>query len=296
MIAEKMHTSMISDLRRSGDKLLKAKLKKGAKKDADKNACETMLSQLAPLGDLFVDSTGDAWMSSEAMRKVVIIGNVSLGMVFDKLNGIDQRAFVKYLLMLQALALVSQGIEGAEASELDGNSSELELTLNTFKEVQADPEAAEVSLRKGLAAAPGDALLSVLLRLAEAYKTLSDLAGLENLFAGTKIGDLAKEISSEIDLSGIDTTKPEAFFDLNNLMGSNSPLPNIIGQVSSKIQGKLASGELSQADLFGEAMNLMKTIDLGKMSSMCPPGAAGAGPGGGLNDIFGLMTSMMKNA
>lgn len=66
------------------------------------------------------------------------------------------------------------------------------------------------------------------------------------------IGNIAKEISSEIDLSEMDIRKPE---DITKLMSGN-----IIGKVGEKIQKKIASGEINQQDLLNEAMSMLGSM------------------------------------
>lgn len=84
------------------------------------------------------------------------------------------------------------------------------------------------------------------------------------------IGNLAKEISEEINLSEFSIEKPD---DIMKLMSGN-----IIGKVGEKIQKKMASGEIKHEQLLSEAMSM-----LGKM--------------GGSSDIFNNpMIKQMMNS
>lgn len=84
------------------------------------------------------------------------------------------------------------------------------------------------------------------------------------------IGNLAKEISEEINLSDFSIEKPD---DIMKLMSGN-----IIGKVGEKIQKKMASGEIKHEQLLSEAMSM-----LGKM--------------GGSSDIFNNpMIKQMMNS
>ena len=103
-----------------------------------------------------------------------------------------------------------------------------------------------------------------------------------NMFAGfenSKICNLAKEITSEIDTSNVKLETQEDIMKLMDFSSSNNILGNIIGKVSSKMQEKMSKGELKQEDLIGEAMNMMSMM------------------GGGAQSFFNnpMMADMMKN-
>ena len=110
------------------------------------------------------------------------------------------------------------------------------------------------------------------------------LKSLEN----SKIADLAKEISSEIDLSQLSAPgqNPEDFLNFANLTDSNSVLGNIVSKVGSKIQGKLSSGELRHDELLSEAVSLIKAFEAGTSSG-------GGGAGG--NPLISEMLNMAKS-
>lgn len=289
-VADQMHKSLLADLRLA-DKLLKAKVKKAARAaPAGSDACGAMLAGLEAAGGAFVGA--EDWTKDEAVRATPVVAKLTVGFVMDTLNGLDRRTFVKYLLMLQALAVVG-GISDDVA-----RAAALDATLSAFKAVQdQDQSAGTAEAVRELTSPLGHEVLSaVLLQLVEAYQTVSDLGDLENLFDGTKIGALAKEISGSIDLSGMASVDASQPFDLNMLMGSNSPLTTIVSQVGSAIQNKIASGELKQEDLFAEALGLMRTLDLSKLAGT-NMGAAGApGGAGGMADMMGMLSGMMGAA
>ena len=104
------------------------------------------------------------------------------------------------------------------------------------------------------------------------------LEGLANMLENSKIANLAKEITDDIDLSKIKVDKPEDMFKViadQNIMG------DIIGKVGNKIQQKLQQGDIKQEDFVKEAMgmlgsmkgnpmfaNIMKTLNTGEMQKM----------------------------
>jgi hypothetical protein len=89
-----------------------------------------------------------------------------------------------------------------------------------------------------------------------------------HLFENSMIGNLAKEISEEINIKDLNVTDPAELLNLENLTNSNNVLGQIVSKVSSKIQNKINSGNLCQSDLVSEAMNLM-----GMMQSSSAPGS-----------------------
>lgn len=89
----------------------------------------------------------------------------------------------------------------------------------------------------------------------------------------TKIGKLAQEISSSIDMSKLNT---DGISNMNDLFsGENNAMSSIIQQVSSVMSDKMQSGELNQEELMAEAFSMM-----GNMKN---------------NDMMDNMMNMMKN-
>jgi hypothetical protein len=80
----------------------------------------------------------------------------------------------------------------------------------------------------------------------------------------SKIGELAKEISKDIDLSKINIDKPEDLLNIDAIFsGQNNMIGDIIGNVGKKIAGKIETGELKQDDLIQEAMSMMSKMNGG---------------------------------
>ena len=89
----------------------------------------------------------------------------------------------------------------------------------------------------------------------------------------TKIGKLAQEISSQIDMSKLNT---DGISNMNDIFsGENNAMSSIIQQVSSVMSDKMQSGELNQEELMSEAFAMM-----GNMKN---------------NDMMDNMMNMMKN-
>jgi hypothetical protein len=112
----------------------------------------------------------------------------------------------------------------------------------------------------------------------------------EDKFLNSSIGNLAKEISEE--LNGDDLKCMENPDDLmkNLLSGEGGGLGNIIQKVSSKLQSKMQNGELNEEALMKEATNMMGMLNpaFSKMAG----GMAGGGMGG-MGNLFSMMGGMM---
>lgn len=103
----------------------------------------------------------------------------------------------------------------------------------------------------------------------------------------SKIANLAKEISEEIDVSSIKIDKPEDIMKMMDFSSSNNVMGDIIKKVSSKITDKIQNGELNQQDLLSEAMGMMSMMG----------GKGGNNPFGGLGDMLNnpLVSEFMKS-
>lgn len=89
----------------------------------------------------------------------------------------------------------------------------------------------------------------------------------------TKIGKLAQEISTKIDMSKLNT---DGINNMNDLFsGENNAMSSIIQQVSSVMSEKMQKGELNQEELMAEAFAMM-----GNMQN---------------NNMMDNMMNMMKN-
>ena len=91
----------------------------------------------------------------------------------------------------------------------------------------------------------------------EAPKTSPEV---ENLFNNGIISDIAKELTSELDLEKMDMGNPknmnEAFSNIMGGGGGNNFF-NLISKVGEKIQKKVETGAINQGDLIKEAHQMM---------------------------------------
>lgn len=109
-----------------------------------------------------------------------------------------------------------------------------------------------------------------------------------NIGQSSKIANLAKEISDEIDINNLKIEKPEDIMKMMDFSGGNNVMGDIIKKVSSKITDKISSGELKHDELLNEAMGMM---------GMMGKGMGGLGGLGGLGDLLNnpMVNELMKN-
>ena len=104
----------------------------------------------------------------------------------------------------------------------------------------------------------------------------------------SKIGELAKEISQDIDVSKLNVTNPEELLNIEGMFsGENNVLGDIIGKVSSKITSKIQNGEIKQDDLMNEAFSMMTKLN-GTNSFMEDMMKSAMNQGGGMMGAGGL--------
>ncbi len=126
---------------------------------------------------------------------------------------------------------------------------------------------------------------------------------LDDLIGDSKIGQLAKEISSQIDVDSLnlDINNPSELLNPANLFGGDNGniLGNLVQQVGTSITEKMNSGELNQQDLVKDAFSLMNKMQSNSsgnpiLDNMMGNMMGNQGGAGGM-DINEMMKNMMGN-
>ena len=175
--------------------------------------------------------------------------------------------------------------------DLDDDKKEILLkkTVDIIKSVDTNNISNEEELEKHLEDILDDDLRKLLMKMYVDRVTVNESVmkldtedidtGLEFL-NNTRIGELAKEISSSIDMSKMNMENPEELLNMNNLFsGSNNMLGDIIQTVGTKITQKIHNGEINQEELMGEALNMMGTLN-------------SSGHGDMMSQMMGMMSGM----
>lgn len=109
----------------------------------------------------------------------------------------------------------------------------------------------------------------------------SDVPDMFKDIEGTSLGQLAKEIMDEVDLSKLSSSLSEGGDILQALSSPDNGVANLLTTVSQKMVSKLATGELKQETLLSDAMKLA-----GKL------GGVGAGGANGLMNMGSMLSSL----
>lgn len=164
-----------------------------------------------------------------------------------------------YLYTLVTLCIVYSEVRDSG----DGSETLVSNVLEVLSRVQAGDAPDEA-----LDGIMEDDVVAVLERLADvtaemaADRPAPELDDVMKSLESSKIADLAKEISSEIDMSKIASMEnPMDLLNFSNMTDSNSVLGNIVSKVGSKIQSKLANGEMRHDELLSDAVSLLKAFD-----------------------------------
>jgi hypothetical protein len=246
---------------------------------------------------------GDDLATNEEIANVEIVQGITIDDAVKVLKGDDLHTFWNYINILIIFAYLYTEAKSA-SSEQEDKSETYSLFIKVVKILSMIQNAQDPTSE--LEDIIDDDIKQLLLKIKVFDSTNDDikiddatdalptpqaefLKGIEN----SKIADLAKEISKEIDISNISIEKPEDVAKLMDFSGSNNFLGNIVSKVSTKLTEKISSGEIKQEDLLSEAMSMMSMLNGG--------GAGGAGGMGGIADILkgmgglGGLGSMMNN-
>lgn len=255
--------------------------------------------------------------SNENVMNACVFKGVKVADVVSKLGELSESNVVtvwNYIYILSALAIVYDNIpektvtteqNTTETVTVDDKETDEEPRLEPIEEATSEDEVMFEKIIKvfGMVQRGDDAfselteildddLRNVLSKISKPNVATDDKDDLMSMFStieNSKICNLAKEISSEIDVSNLKIESPQDVMKLMDFSGSNNVLGNIIGKVSTKIQEKISTGEIKHEDLLGEAMSMMSLMNKG--------GASGLGGLGGLSGLFNnpMMGEMMKN-
>jgi hypothetical protein len=248
---------------------------------------------------------GDDLATNEEIANVEIVQGITIDDAVKVLKGDDLHTFWNYINILIIFAYLYTEAKSAPSEQEDTKKSETYLLFVKVVKILSMIQNAQDPTSE-LEDIIDDDIKQLLLKIKVFESTNDDikideatdalptpptefLQSIEN----SKIADLAKEISKEIDISNISIEKPEDVAKLMDFSGSNNFLGNIVSKVSTKLTEKISSGEIKQEDLLSEAMSMMSMLNGG--------GAGGAGGMGGIADILkgmgglGGLGSMMNN-
>ena len=203
--------------------------------------------------------------SNEEIQAVCIFKNVSVGEVLAHIGEKNVIMTWNYLYVLSALGMLFK-LVGAEPDNEEATTLLFDKVVIAIGIIRGRGTAEAGAVLDDSLEDDIKGVLSKIEKIDEAEATPAGGEGADDvmkMFAGfenSKICNLAKEISSEIDISNVKLDSQEDIMKLMDFSSSNNILGNIIGKVSSKMQEKMSKGEMKQEDLIGEAMNMMSMM------------------------------------
>ena len=247
------------------------------------------------------DAAGSDWQSKVDAE---VFKGVSLQMVLDNVGSADVAIVSKYMYTLGLLNYIFRELDDSNASGVDDLFNSILECIRTM-----DSNGDMSSIMQNIVDDDVKSALENMSKLAVVLPSSADddtgssenkQESSDDFFETSKIGKLAKEISSSIDISKLNIKDPADLLNMQKLMSGegNEGLASIIQQVGSTITSKIQSGELKQEDLIADAMSLVSKLNSGKKGRKGKGGpadlAAALSAMGGMGNMGGMMGDMMK--
>lgn len=212
-----------------------------------------------------VESTIDSIFQSDLVKGVEIMKDITVAKVIEHVTDDYHRILKSFVLIFTLLFTLSKNADGEDGNML------FDKTMNIIREMQNNRPFDEL-----LDEIFEDDVKTILNNLdkvivkkteIEADQTTEDdgsasasTSGFASMIENTKIGEIAKEISKDIDISSLNLEKPEDILNFKN----NNVLGNIVTKVGSTLQSKFEKGELKHDELLQEAMGMLGGLGGGK--------------------------------
>ncbi len=210
---------------------------------------------------------------SSIFNEPLNLDDVDLSAVFAKISKEENRESVwKYL---NTLVLISKTIKS--------KSKRFE---EMFEKEDGVPDMME--MLKNMMGSDGDAEADDDTDADADKEDSGDDEDLVGMLENSKIGSLAKDIASNIDISSLENDIKLDSPDINSIISSlstNDSIKGLMNRVTTSLQEKMETGELNHADLKSEAMEMFDKIKKNKkIKKMMKKGG----------NMQGLMKEMMK--
>ena len=163
----------------------------------------------------------------------------------DLLKIIDDHNIIVENIMLSGNVIIESSSESEEESDSEEDEEENKLK-DAFEKMMKGEKVEENDSEGGEKDAPS-------------------MESMENMFEGSVIGNLAKELSSEINTEGLgDIKNPSDILTmlLNPDSEGQNKLGNIMNNIFQKLDSKFKNGELNQEQLLSEAQKIMGNANM----------------------------------
>ena len=215
----------------------------------------------------YFETIKESFGTNENLFEVVLLPGLSYDDLAKRVGENELDVLKSYVYIFKALVSIYE----------DDDETLLEKVLEIVKAIQHD-DVPEGDVRDKIKDILDDDLSGVLSELLVLMRKNTTTEGQrpsgsgvppvgDNMFSmleNSKIGSLAKEISSEINIGDLNIENPEQLLNFSNLSSSNNALGSIISKVSTKIQEKIERGDISQTELVNEALSLVGMMNQGQ--------------------------------
>lgn len=229
--------------------------------------------------EIIVEKTCDELYNDQSIKNVLPVLNLSFSDINEKLSNHDKPIFYNYIFILTVFSKII--IDSPDPPDKESESlycKSVEYITNLEKGINSTDIIEDVL---------DDDTKKLLEKIS--FLTKKEIPPNnqlpENMFKGmenSKIVNLAKEISEDIDISNIKLENTDDVFKMMDFSNSNNMMGDIIKKVSSTVSSKINSGEIRQDELLSEASSML--------------GSLKGGAGGGIGDILNnpMFSEMMK--
>ena len=232
-------------------------------------------------------------------NKLTIIQNINSSDIWKNINTKNRDIIWKYMQTLYILGITYKGDMGDLSKIIENinnlDNEDLISNLNEQAKIMVDMFK-NISLNNNADTVDSEEKEDT----TENSENSENAEKFEDMLQNSKIADLAKELSEEINLDD-DFSDPADI--MNKLTSDPTKMFDLIKVIGGKIQSKINTGDLNEGDLVNEAQNMFSKISsnnnifnndiLKKMASSMAGGAGGSG-GGGMPNMAN-MAGMMGN-
>jgi hypothetical protein len=256
----------------------------------------------------------DALRASELIASFKILRNTSIGDILTTVDELEHSAFFCYLYTLYFIHSLKQESKHDTADVTVLNELLLmcvKINAKVRVDLKDDMESSHKQLLNNMITCNRDSTsivqtleVSDLIDDEEDPPSQDPMNNMMNsameFLHSSKLGELAKEIAEDVDLSKINVGSQEKLFDIDAMFsGEGNSIGDLIGTVGKKITSKIQSGEIDQSVLMNEALQMMGKMKMNNplfdnmMSSMMGTGGASAANN---NPDFSEMLKQVKGA
>jgi hypothetical protein len=292
----KVYLTILKDIKsKNGD--IKSDIKLNYK-IFDKQSIEYVVyfeKQMTPDVIELLYSSGDIFQSDIVMN-IEIFLNVSIGRIINDVIKDDPHEMKTFTYYVYTLMLM------CHLYNLDIVDEKKQILLSSVLSIVTSVDNTELSgddFDNVCAEIMDDDIMSILRKIYDNRTTVvildSDFTDVPelNFLNNTKIGELVKEISKDIDLTKLNISDNKEFQidDIGKMLSSPDNmgvLSDIMQNVSAKFTEKLKSGDINNEELMSEAM--------GMMGNLCGMGVGnGFGENGDMSKMMDMMSMMNNN-